>query len=370
MSIYTTPLQFGYFLALSMTMLFWSRGYREERLSDILLGWVMFFLAMEIQDYTFGFAGINFLWDQMNGFPRGTALLFGPSVYFYLRSQINSEFRISSKHFIHLLPWFISFVVDLTIFLNGPEAVQGWQSSELNVFIGYCKRIILWGSYIYYFSMSLSLYKRYRVWAQTQFSNQDMISFIWFRNLLYFMISGIIFKETMGIIDQILDLDFYQDWWWNLAMVAIIFYVGIWGYAQVQPAVILFNSVDERDPTKISPKEQVEDLSLWKSRIEKFMDDQKPYLESQLTLKSLSQMLKSNPTIISAAINQNFGKNFNDFVNEYRVNEFLTLSKKGEFDHYTLLALALECGFNSKSTFNRAFKKIKGVTPKEMKAYN
>ena len=58
------------------------RGYREGRLSDTLLGWLMFILAMELQDYTFGFAGINILWDELNGFPRGVSFLFGPVVYF------------------------------------------------------------------------------------------------------------------------------------------------------------------------------------------------------------------------------------------------------------------------------------------------
>ena len=70
MSIYTTPLQFGYFLALLFAVLLWYRGWQEERLSDKFLGFVMFFLAMEIQDYTFGFAGINILWEKFDGFPR------------------------------------------------------------------------------------------------------------------------------------------------------------------------------------------------------------------------------------------------------------------------------------------------------------
>lgn len=364
MSIYTTPLQFGYILGLSMAVLFWIRGYREERLSDKMLGWVMFFLAMEVQDYTFGFAGINFLWDQINGFPRGTALLFGPALYFYLRSQINRDFKLEKGHLWHLLLWFIPFIIELIIFMNGAHTVQKWQSSSIHHYLNYPRQLLLWGSYIYYFSKSLALYKEYREWAKNQFSDQEMISFIWFRNLVYFMIFGILFKELFGLTDSILDLDFYQDWWWNLAMVAIIFYVGIWGYSQAQPAEILYQANEKESPQ--STKESIEDLSQWRSKIERIMTEHKPYLEAQLSLKTLAQMLKTNPSILSAAINQNFRKNFNDFVNEYRVNEFLTLSKEVDYQHYTLLALALECGFNSKSTFNRAFKKLKGQTPKEL----
>ena len=297
MSIYTTPLQFGYFLALLMAILFWVRGYREERLSDKKLGCVLFLLGMEIQDYTFGFAGINVL---------------------------------------------------CIAYLNLPI------------------QLIIWCSYIYYFTLSLRLYWEYREWAKNQFSDQDLISFTWFRNLIYFMIFGILFKESMGMIDRIFNLDFYQDWWWNLAMAAIIFYVGIWGYSQVQPGQIEFDT-DESTGTDKNDKALNEDLEIWKRKIQDLMEAQKPYLESQLSLKSLALKLKTNPSVLSAAIIQNFKKNFNDFVNEYRVQEYLTLSNQSQYDHYTLLALAMECGFNSKSTFNRAFKKNTGRTPKEMK---
>ena len=94
MSFYTTPLQFGYFFSLLIWLLLLIRGYREQRLSDRMLGWIMFILAMELQDYTFGFAGINFLWSELNGFPRSVSLLFGPMVYFYFLAQTNRSFQL------------------------------------------------------------------------------------------------------------------------------------------------------------------------------------------------------------------------------------------------------------------------------------
>jgi len=364
MSIYTTPLQFGYFLALSMAVLLWIRGHRQERLSDKLLGWVMFFLAMEIQDYTFGFAGINVLWNELNGFPRGTALLFGPSVYFYIRAQVNRSFKFKKQDLLHLLPWFIPFVIYLVIFLMGPKQVQAWQESKLHHMMSWPNTIVIWTSYAYYFYKSLSLYHSYRNWAQNQFSDQELISFKWFRNLLYFMIIGILFKESMNLIDSFMDLDFYQDWWWNLAMVGIIFYVGIWGYSQHQPSQISFDSDDPG--LSMQTDKPKDDLSNWQNRIEAVMNDSRPWLESSLNLKTLSTMLGTNPNILSAAINKNFNKNFNDFINEYRIKEFLSKSQDPNYAHYTLLALALDSGFNSKSTFNRAFKKATGKTPKEI----
>jgi AraC-like DNA-binding protein len=103
----------------------------------------------------------------------------------------------------------------------------------------------------------------------------------------------------------------------------------------------------------------------WKSKIEQLFIEQKLYLEPELSLSDLATKLKTNTSVLSAAINQNFGKNFNDFVNEYRVEEVKRLLKDPTYAHLSLLGVALECGFNSKSTFNRAFKKFTGQSPKE-----
>jgi AraC-like DNA-binding protein len=366
MSIYTTPLQFGYFLALAMTLLLWYRGFREERLSDKLLGSVMLLLALQMQDYTFGFSGINFLWEELNGFPRGVSLLFGPVIYFYLRAQVNREFRIGKKHLWHLMPWLSFFIFQLIFFLQGKYAVQKWQSSIGFVYLGYVNSLVLWASYLFYFYHSIRLYQAYRQWAIHQFSDQEIISFKWFRNFIYLMIAGIVFMQVMFMLDKIFDWDFYQDWWWNLGLVVITFYAGIQGYAQVQPGRISF-SISPVNDSLIREIDHDDQLADWKIKIEGLMVDQKPYLEPTLTLRDLANLLKTNSTTLSAAINKNFGKNFNDFINGYRVEEFIQRVNHPDHMDYTLLAIAMDCGFNSKATFNRAFRKVTGKSPNQVK---
>ncbi len=123
MSIYQTPLQFGYFLALLFAVLLLIRGWKEERLSDKLLGLVMFFLAMEIQDYTFGFSGINILWEKYDGFPRYFHLAFAPTIYFYLKAQINRDFRFKAAHLWHYLLYAIYFGVNMALLHESPLKV-------------------------------------------------------------------------------------------------------------------------------------------------------------------------------------------------------------------------------------------------------
>ena len=108
-----------------------------------------------------------------------------------------------------------------------------------------------------------------------------------------------------------------------------------------------------------------EDLTTWKNKLLKVFDTEKPYLNPELTLSDLAEKLKTNTSILSQVINTGFDKNFNDFVNEYRVETFKQKMKTPQYQHYTMLAVAFDCGFNSKTTFNRAFKKLTNSMPSE-----
>ena len=362
MTIYTTPLQFGYFFSLALAVLFWVRARSEERLSDSFLGWVLFFVAMQLQDYTFGFAGINILWTELNGFPRGVDLLFGPAVYFYLKSQTNRDFALQKNHFLHLLPWLIYFSVEFSVFVMGKGAVTKFQNSILSDILEGVHYVVRIVSLTYYLWSSLKIYKAYRTWSQDQFSDTETISFRWFRNFLYFMIVWLVCRELMFGLDEILELSFYQDWWWNLPLVVTAFYVGLQGYSQPQPLHISFS---------LSEKNTLEEtiIETPKAVIQKQWDQlielHKYYLQPELSLNELSQHLGENARELSNAIKQDFGLNFNDYINRKRVAAFEEKIAANEQDQFTLLSLGYESGFNSKATFHRAFKKHKGCTPKE-----
>ncbi|MGB5190286.1 helix-turn-helix domain-containing protein [Robiginitalea sp.] len=371
MSLYTTPLQIGYFFSLLMWILFLIRGYREQRLSDKLLGWIMFILAMELQDYTFGFAGINVLWNELNGFPRGVGLLFGPVVYFYFRAQVNRSFKLEKKHLWHFLPYLIYFFYEFSAFIQGPEAVLKRQESDYNLYLSYLFRIARWASYIFYLAKCLEIYKQYRVWSLHQFSNRELINFKWFRDFLYAMIFWLLFREVMNILDGFLDLEFYQDWWWNLALVAVALYIGLAGIAQRQPGQIQFEMDSRAEPPVLLktdlPAEGVNSDSE-KAAIAKklivLMEKDRLFLQPDLNLHELSQHLQASKPLVSATINHVFQQNFNDYINNLRIEEFIRLYRENH-EKYTLLALAYDSGFNSKATFNRAFKKSKGTSPIE-----
>ena len=108
-----------------------------------------------------------------------------------------------------------------------------------------------------------------------------------------------------------------------------------------------------------------EDAQFWSDKLRNFMKDEKPFKNAELSVSDLAEMLGAKPHVLSKIINDNYHKNFRDFVNTYRVEEFITLANTEKFRHFTFLALAQEVGFNSKSTFNLAFKKVTNQSPRE-----
>jgi AraC-like DNA-binding protein len=99
------------------------------------------------------------------------------------------------------------------------------------------------------------------------------------------------------------------------------------------------------------------------SKLAYYMETQKPYTNPKLTLVELAQSLKMPPYLLSKVINNGFGKNFFDFINSYRIEEFKKRVEDPQFKNYTLLSIAFDVGFNSKTAFNRSFKKITSQTP-------
>jgi AraC-like DNA-binding protein len=97
------------------------------------------------------------------------------------------------------------------------------------------------------------------------------------------------------------------------------------------------------------------------------METGKPYLDPDLSLPQLSDNLDIPVHYLSQVINGRYGLNFHDFVNRYRVEEFKEKVGSAEFVNFTLLGIAFECGFNSKSAFNRVFRQFTGVTPSQYK---
>lgn len=106
-----------------------------------------------------------------------------------------------------------------------------------------------------------------------------------------------------------------------------------------------------------------EQLADWSKRLEVYVNSEKAYINPSLSLDDLSRALGINKVLLSQVVNQSFSKGFSDWINEFRITEFIQRVESKAYAHFTFIGIATECGFNNKVTFNKAFKKSKGQTP-------
>lgn len=375
---YSTPLLFGFVQGWLYAILLWNRAWREERLSDALLGGVLAGLCFNIWEYMLGFGGVEVLWRQLDFFPRSLGLLFPPLCYFYLKSQLDAGFRFSKRHLLHAVPFLLDAGHHAAVFAQGPQFVEWWkQTVHYPLHVADLTAAASLFSSLYYLRRALRLYRQYRSWTNTQFSDPETVSFRWFRNFIVALASGMVLGLVMDGLDLWLDLNYWQDWWDDLYGAALIYYVSITGYAQPQPRRLTFSppALSEAAPGVAEAHNESEalrpveapgsELAAWKGQVLDLMAAEKSYLAADLSLPDLARQLGMPVTLLSQVINEGTGKNFNDFINAYRVAEFLRQAREPANAHLSLLGIALNSGFNSKSTFNRAFKKVTGASPKE-----
>jgi AraC-like DNA-binding protein len=190
-------------------------------------------------------------------------------------------------------------------------------------------------------------------------------------------------KELLGLIPVFSNLNYVGSWYYFLFFAVVVYYIAINGYnAVVIPLHKLLFDPNKlltayQSPLLPEPENGVTDvdfellpepapeLEKWKQTIAQLLSDKRLFEDEALTLTQLSKQLSSNPSFISKVINDGFGKNFNDFINGYRVQALLEKLRAGEHKTQTMLSLAMDCGFNSKATFNRAFKKHTGLSPSD-----
>ena len=307
---YSAPLFFGFLQAWVYAFLFWRRAMSTRRLSDWLFGGLLFAMSFEIWEYMLGFGGVDILWTTLEFLPRNFSLLLPALCYFYLKSQLNTNFRFQRRDLVHLLPFGVHALYHVLIYLQGPATVEWWKTNVHHVWVAHLESVILLALQVFYFYRAYRLYQEYRKWAPSEFSDTESVSFKWFRNfLLVYMLSNVA-SWSMFLLDMALELDFWHDWWDELFNAGLIYYLAIAGYAQHQPRLIRFEaaspdaSVPLAATAEKSEKLDTESLERWRSKLDTAMQEKRYYLEPELTLSELAKRLDSNSNVLSAAINQ------------------------------------------------------------------
>ena len=307
--------------------------------------------------------------------PFQQLLLLGPVLYMYVLKVLQPQVRLSPKIAWHFLPAALYLVYSLVIFV-----VDVWVLDEFYFYAdGIDKDLKLWYqtlgllSISGYCGWSLWYYARYRRTLANEVSFADALTFSWIRQFLWALLV-IIFLRTGFLVLFPQFGDFGIKFWYYLAFGLLTYFIAFLGYRHLDRSTALtaipqptLRQWDPEPETVQPPKPEssangVEQIC---QSIRQLLEEKPLYREPLLTVSDLAAHLEVPSKSVSAAINQGMDMNFNDLINSYRVEAIVRRLRADEHREFTLLSLALDCGFNSKTTFNRAFKKKMGATPRQ-----
>lgn len=343
------------------------RGFRKKKRADFWLAVLLILLCLSLVTPFIGFANVYDLNQWLTYFPFTFSYTYGVCIYFYVLSLTDSRRKFKPKDLLLFVPAILYLIFRFTLFAQNLE-FKDWFNEKyyipiVNPFVFVTE--LVWNVVFLWFA--IKHYRKYRAWLDENFSDTEKIKFDWLRNFLYVftfvLVAGAIFDFTDSFVFH---LSYIQYFYFELILAFLTYYLAIAGYLRSETIALEFNevkSVEIEDARKTLLSE--EDLENFKIKLQNLMENEKPYLNPQITLNDLAKNLGVNSAVLSYAINSGFGRNFNDFINEFRINEVKAKLQKGEAKSLTLLGIALDSGFNSKATFNRAFKKITGTSPKE-----
>ena len=377
------PLLF-FFHILVYCALFFLRSFKQSDYAARLMAWFLLVAALLIVPFMTGFAG----WydnqpyrDILFFTPFVHNLAIGPLLYFYIRAIFNYNFRIKGKLWLHLVPaiayLFINSGFSLTdiFYFNTYTLTNEYEDPD---FANWYTVLSTLSIFIYLF-LSIRYYNQYKRYTIFTTSFADQANLKWLQNFLF----AFALLSIMPVIRIVLSnfsfyerLRYFGPWHYYVGFAIVVYYIAINAYNTMHPALrkiqfepkllFDFDTITQED-TVHKALSQVPDqkADLIKNELILLMETQLLFERPDLTLNEVAKKLGTNTVTLSRVVNQQFELNFNDYINQYRVNAVIKRIALPEFKNQTLLAIAFDAGFNSKATFNRAFKKFTDKNPKE-----
>lgn len=314
------------------------------------------------------FALINSTVLEMYSFPFIT-FTYGPLLYLYVRFMTNPDRKFNPIALLHFIP-FVAFFTVSVIFRSEPLV------RDLRSFFRPDKLISLRIIYSVCFFLSITIYSTLAFIEinRHQKNLKNLVSFTSYKiTLNWLKILSISFYAAyfvlfilggLNMFGNYIPFDPYFVIFGFIALFSIVYSF----YGIKQP--IIFGEVVHHDTEERKEPEKYQKSRLKDSEAEKYlkkllnyMETKKPYLDGNLTIHDLAIKTGISKHHITQVLNERYKRNFFTFINEYRVKEVIERLSDPRYNNYTILAIALDSGFNSKTTFNSFFKNQTGLTP-------
>lgn len=299
---------------------------------------------------------------RMISFSEFSTLFFCSSLYLFARSSLFDK-AFEYADLIHFIPGVFYVVFVIVYFMAPSDAViverinSGELARVISLFIGVG---LLFN--ITYWILTVLEFKRFKDTLRNELSYSVKTQF--FRNFLIAIGICLLAWTIIYFISftgyEMIERESRQYIWLSIAFIILF----ITSYGLVAPEVFRNTALVNTRKYNQS-KLTAQDLDRLKIQLEGLMEAQKPYLNKKLLKTELAEMMGISNPELARLLNERIGMNFFEFVNYYRVMEFVALAKTDKRKDLTFYGLAQEAGFNSKTTFNKAFKKLIGSSPSE-----
>ena len=359
----------------------------HNRLPNRFLALLLLGIGLWALDGFFRVSGIYHQNPDWYFLPIFYSLGFGPLLYFYVRSLINHEFQFRwRRHGLHFGPVIAQAALYGWLTLQ-PYATRLWYWDHVHQPITYRLEFIgTWVSLLIYLLLSLGLLRRYAQWLPENFSEISRLRLRWLRTLLVVValicaqwLVEVVLREGYGLYYT------YEYSTWLLAGAIVL--IGAVGQQQADMRAVVFTAEPAPPAVVVAPLPPDSIASAVaangparvlapidpavQERLRRALSDEHLYLNPTLTLAELAAHTGLAPRVISFTVNHGFGRTFNDWVNAARVGAVQRrLRSPAEVARLSLLGIAYESGFNSKTTFNRIFREQTGQSPSEWLAEN
>lgn len=350
-----------YFAAISVgiytSLLLWfsSRNRFANKVLSLLIisitGWVV--------DAFLRKSGIYGLYPNLYFLPIYYSFAFGPLLFLYVRAITNKDFKFTRFELLHFIPVLIQGCFYLIVCFQ-PYHVK--YDLWFNVHQPYTYRIEYdgtWLSLVIYLVLSFLYFRKYQSWLANNYSNLSRKLLNWLKFSLITLILVCIAWLFEAVLRDFKNTYYQYDFSTNLLCI-VIYGVGVLGMQEADTLVeFKGEKVADRSGAIIKPDEAVVRL------IDEAMTGHRLYLNPELTLAELAAFLNLPAKTVSFNINAAYNKPFNTYINSFRVDEIKRRLQTADLQKFTLLSIAFDSGFNSKTSFNRIFKEFTGTSPSD-----
>lgn len=338
---------------------------KGNKRNNILFGTMFILIAWNMADLTLQMKGVVLKSEFLHHIDDVFFLLYGPLIYLYAQGVMFKDFKLSGRHLFHFVPYLLLTFLLMYSSSFAPSSSEDIIQNDLP-FQFYFFSALMYMHVFVYLGFSYTSLLRYRQIIKNKYSQLDLINLDW----LSFTLNTFALLTFVSLVQNFLTLAdnrFILILSLVLLLIFIFFFVNkVILKALRQPEI--FAGIGQKESIKYEGSNLTSgEIDEYKKQLLDLFETEKPYLEPSVSLSELSEKLSVSSKQLSQVINQSFNKSFFDFINSYRIKEVQKILNETSDNKITVLEVMFQAGFNSKSSFNTAFKKETGQTPTEFR---